>query len=74
MHGNSSEGTNTHRAKYAFFLGCIMPLRYPGVELATRNVLKRLGIGLEDIDGTSCCPAPGVIGSFNLKGWLVWMD
>lgn len=57
--------------KYAYFLGCITPNRYPGIELATRRVLKEFGIEVLDIKGASCCPAPGVFGSFDLWNWLV---
>ena len=52
-------------AKYAFFLGCIAPLRYPGIEKSTREVCKALGIELVDLTDASCCPAPGVIRAFN---------
>ncbi|MDR3075190.1 MAG: CoB--CoM heterodisulfide reductase subunit B [Candidatus Methanoplasma sp.] len=56
--------------KYALFLGCIAPLRYPGIEKSTREVFKALGVELVDLDGASCCPAPGVIKSFSKATWL----
>ena len=36
-------------AKYAFFLGCIAPLRYPGIEKSTREVFKALDVELVDV-------------------------
>jgi len=57
-------------AKYAFFLGCIMPLRYPGIESASREVFKSLGVELVDMQGASCCPAPGVMRSFDQTYWM----
>ncbi|MFA6805493.1 MAG: CoB--CoM heterodisulfide reductase subunit B [Candidatus Methanomethylophilaceae archaeon] len=57
-------------AKYAFFLGCIAPLRYPGVEKSTRVVCEKLGIELVDIQDANCCPAPGVIKAFSKATWL----
>ena len=57
-------------AKYAFFLGCIAPLRYPGLEKSTRVVCEKLGVELVDLDDASCCPAPGVIKSFSKDAWL----
>jgi len=56
--------------KYAFFLGCIAPLRYPGIEKSTREVCKALGIELVDLTDANCCPAPGVIKSFSKTTWL----
>jgi heterodisulfide reductase subunit B len=56
--------------KYAFFSGCIAPLRYPGIEKSTREMFKALGVELVDLKGASCCPAPGVIKSFSKTTWL----
>lgn len=56
--------------KYGFFLGCVAPLRYPGIEKATRTVFKELGFELVDLDGAGCCPAPGVVRSFDEATWL----
>jgi len=56
--------------KFALFLGCVAPLRYPGIEKATREMFKALGYDLQEMPGAGCCPAPGVIRSFNQATWL----
>ena len=60
----------TESQTYSFFLGCVMPNRFPNVEASIRLVLPKLGIELEDLEGASCCPAPGVIRSFDEPTWL----
>ena len=57
--------------KYALFLGCIIPNRYPMVEISIRTVFEELGAKLIDMHGASCCPAPGVFRSFHIPTWLV---
>ena len=57
--------------KLALYLGCVIPNRYPGIEAATRKALPKLGVELLDMNGASCCPAPGVIRSFDKKIWLL---
>lgn len=60
----------TEAQTYSFFLGCVMPNRFPNLEASIRLVLPKLGVQLEDLEGASCCPAPGVIRSFDEPTWL----
>jgi heterodisulfide reductase subunit B len=44
--------------KYAFFLGCTVPVRNMNYELAARKVAEQLGIELVDSDAFTCCGYP----------------
>jgi heterodisulfide reductase subunit B len=57
--------------RYAFFLGCVIPNRYPMIERSIRDVFDELGAEIVDMPGASCCPAPGVFRAFHIPTWLV---
>lgn len=55
---------------YALFPGCIARNMYPSIEKSTSLVFKELGLEMVDVKFT-CCPAPGVIRSYDFDSWLV---
>ncbi len=60
----------TDNFKYGLFLGCVIPHRYPMIEISLRTVLTELGAELIELEGASCCPAPGVFRAFHIPTWL----
>ncbi|MFX1456271.1 MAG: CoB--CoM heterodisulfide reductase subunit B [Promethearchaeota archaeon] len=60
-----------YKWRYGFFLGCVIPNRYPMIEASIRSVFDQLGAELLELEGASCCPAPGVFRAFHIPTWLV---
>ncbi|MCQ6961865.1 CoB--CoM heterodisulfide reductase subunit B [Methanolobus chelungpuianus] len=54
----------------SLFLGCVIPNRYPGIEMATKLCLAKMDIDCVELKGASCCPAPGLFRSFDRTAWL----
>jgi heterodisulfide reductase subunit B len=57
---------------YAYFFGCVIPSRYPGIEYAVRWVTGKQGLNLDvvDVPEFSCCPVPGIFYSTDRDTWL----
>lgn len=55
--------------KYAIYLGCAIPIKYPGFEAATRMVCRRLGIDLVDLP-FACCPPESSMKLVHFDSWL----
>lgn len=55
---------------YAFFRGCMIPVKLPHLEHVARLVLPHLGAQLVDVDGFTCCPDPVGIGASDPLTWM----
>jgi heterodisulfide reductase subunit B len=64
------EKKSENGSQLAFFPGCLIPTRYPGMEFAIRKGLEGLGVKLVDLDGASCCPDPIYFKSKDKVSWL----
>ncbi len=58
------------RPKYSHFLGCVMPAKMPWAESAIMKMLPRLGVDLEYLTKSTCCPRAGVWISVDKRVWL----
>ena len=63
-------GGGGHMKRFAFFPGCLIPARHPGMEAAIRTTLTNLGIEIVDLEGASCCPDPIYFKSKDKVSWL----
>jgi heterodisulfide reductase subunit B len=48
--------TTGDKRNFSLFTGCLIPSKYPFIEISSRKVLEGLGITLHEIEGASCCP------------------
>jgi heterodisulfide reductase subunit B len=58
------------RLKAVPFWGCMIPLKYPQMELALRRTLPNIGIELVDVEGFTCCPDPIYFKARDKLNWL----
>ncbi len=55
--------------KISLFTGCVIPVRYPGMEASLRDIAEKIGIGLADLS-FSCCPTPSGLKEIQYDAWL----
>jgi heterodisulfide reductase subunit B len=55
--------------KISIFTGCVVPIKYPGIEAAVRRTAPLLGIELVDVK-FGCCPSPVGLKSVHFDAWL----
>ena len=54
---------------YSIYLGCLIPSRYPSIEISSRKVLETLNVKLHELENTTCCPNQMAIKSTDDKLW-----
>jgi heterodisulfide reductase subunit B len=55
--------------KISLLTGCVIPVRYPGMEASLRDIAEKIGIGLVDLK-FSCCPTPSGLKEIKFDAWL----
>lgn len=55
--------------KISLFTGCVIPIKYPGMEVAVRELARILDIELVDVK-FGCCPAPTGLKIVHFDAWL----
>ena len=58
------------KIKVAPFWGCMIPLKYPQMELSVRKTVGPIGVELVDLDGFTCCPDPIYFKARDKMQWL----
>lgn len=58
-------------SRYALFLGCTIPARFPFMEKSIRMVLSELGIQVTDLAGTTCCPTKSIARVIGSNHWYL---
>ncbi|MBN2178973.1 MAG: hypothetical protein JW743_06045 [Deltaproteobacteria bacterium] len=61
---------NNTRLRYALFLGCLIPARFPRFEYLARRLFPEFGMELVDLEGFSCCPDPVRFRGADQFAWL----
>jgi heterodisulfide reductase subunit B len=56
--------------RFAFFQGCMIPVKLPYLELVARTVIPEIGAELVDVDGFTCCPDPVGVGAVDPLTWV----
>ena len=55
--------------RISLFSGCVIPIRYPGMEAAARFAARKLGIDLAEPE-FGCCPSPTGLKEAAIDAWL----
>ncbi|MCK5561642.1 MAG: 4Fe-4S dicluster domain-containing protein [Thermoplasmata archaeon] len=56
---------------YSIYTGCLIPSRYPSIEISARKILKDLGVKLHELHETTCCPNQMAIKSTDEHLWEI---
>ncbi len=56
--------------RVAPFWGCMIPVKYPQMELSVRKSMAPIGVELVDLDGFTCCPDPIYFKARDKMEWI----